>query len=108
LCSGNQTIETNTIPLATVFKQYNNQKETMAPVVVQGTAVSPPQAVGVSYGDGQATATAATENEPSKTGCKDPIFAVLFYVNIIAIVVVVITYGKEALNSSSSVVNYSQ
>ncbi|MGK3755667.1 MAG: hypothetical protein ACI8RD_007977 [Bacillariaceae sp.] len=77
----------------------------MAPVVVQGTAVSPPQATAVSYGDNEATAataTAVTEHEPSKTGCKDPIFAVLFYVNIIAIVVVCVLYGKDALSSSTS------
>ena len=79
----------------------------MAPVVVQGTAVSPPQAVDVGYGDNQATTTAVTEHEPKKTGCKDPIFALLFYVNIIAIVVVAVTYGKD-LSSSSETLNYEE
>jgi len=79
----------------------------MAPVVVQGTAVSPPQAVDVGYGDNQATTTAVTEHEPKKTGCKDPIFAILFYVNIIAIVVVAVTYGKD-LSSSSETLNYEE
>jgi len=79
----------------------------MAPVVVQGTAVSPPQAVDVGYGDNQATTTAVTEHEPKKTGCKDPIFAILFYVNIIAIVVVAATYGKD-LSSSSETLNYEE
>jgi len=60
------------------------------PVVVQGTAVSPPQ----NFEGGGATET-ETEQEPRKTGCKDPLFAVLFYVNVIAIVAVCATYGKD-------------
>jgi len=69
------------------------------PVVVQGTAVPPAN----NYGGATATETpqGQEEEEPSKTGCKDPIFAVLFYLNIIAIVVVFITYGNNESNSET-------
>jgi hypothetical protein len=32
-------------------------------------------------------------------GCKDPVFAVLFYVNLIAIIAVAATYGKDVFTS---------
>jgi len=73
------------------------------PVVVQGTAVpvsAPQDNGGVSYGG--AAEVAATNHVPSKTGCKDPIFAILFYVNIVAIVVVAGYYGKDAFNADSA------
>lgn len=82
------------------------------PVVVQGTPVSPP--LNNNYGDG-GTGTGVTESmeteqqEPPKTtGCQDPIFAVLFYLNVIAILVVCGTYGREALNSSDTGMNYTE
>jgi len=66
------------------------------PVVVQGTAVSPPQN---SVGE----TDTEQEQEPSKTGCKDIFFAVLFYANIIAIVTVCITYGNNESNSEQPI-----
>ena len=73
----------------------------MSPVVVQGTAVSAPQQDngGVSYGGAE---VAETNHEPSKTGCKDPIFAILFYLNVVAIVVVAGIYGKGAFDGDSA------
>jgi len=70
-------------------------------VIVQGTAVvAPPRNDGgVSYGG---AGVAETNQEPSKTGCKDPIFAILFYMNISAICVVAVIYGKEAMASQES------
>ena len=60
------------------------------PVVVQGTAIegsfgSNPQPVG------------GGDNEAAKTGCKDPIFALLFYANVIAIVALAVMYGPDAM-----------
>jgi len=71
------------------------------PVVVQGTAVPPAD----NYGGATATETQQGQEEPSKTGCKDPIFAVLFYLNVIAIVAVFITSGNNESNSESPI-NY--
>ena len=77
-------------------------------MIVQGTAVAAP-AVPVasptsneaSYGGGGAT---QISQEPSnkKTGCNDPIFALLFYGNIAAIVVVFIMYGKQAMSGDAA------
>lgn len=91
------------------------------PVVVQGTPVSPPQQDYGSqdYGDnnygGGDTGTGVTTSmetdqqpEAKTTGCKDPIFAVLFYLNVIAILVVCATYGRDALNSSDAGINYTE
>lgn len=48
----------------------------------------------------------APEMEPNqsaaKTGCKDPIFAVLFYINVFAIIAVAATYGKDAFADTST------
>jgi hypothetical protein len=71
------------------------------PVVVQGTAVgaSPQNDVGVPYGGTEVT---QTNTEPSKTGCKDPFFALLFYLNVTAIVVVVAVYARDAFAGDSA------
>ena len=72
------------------------------PVVVQGTAVQPP-AFGSSpqpishYGAG-----ANVEHEPAKGGCKDPIFAILFYINVAAIAAVAVVYGPSAFSDTAS------
>ena len=67
-----------------------------SPVGGQGTAVQEP-GFGTSLSNPPASAT-----ESPKSGCKDPIFAILFYVNIIAIVVVVIAYGPDAFSDTAS------
>eukprot|EP00536_Pseudo-nitzschia_multiseries_P010266 jgi/Psemu1/297527/fgenesh1_pm.307_\ len=74
------------------------------PIVVQGTAVSAPQQTAdVSYGG----AMEQTNNrEPAKTGCKDPIFAILFYINIIAVVAVVGAYGMPAMEGNNNYAGY--
>mmetsp|Transcript_26589 Transcript_26589/g.73136 ORF Transcript_26589/g.73136 Transcript_26589/m.73136 type:complete len:100 (-) Transcript_26589:4186-4485(-) len=62
------------------------------PVVVQGTVIAAPA---VSYGGATET---TTDRQPAKTGCKDPIFAVLFYINVIAMFAVVGVYGVSAMD----------
>ena len=70
------------------------------PVVVQGTAVAAPaQQQQEPYGGGGAT---ETEHEPAKTGCNDPIFALLFYGNLGAILAVAAIYGPGSFDSSTS------
>lgn len=59
------------------------------PVVVQGTAVQP------SFGDSPQP-VADAEHQPAKGGCKDPLFALLFYINVFAIIAVAIVYGPAA------------
>lgn len=69
------------------------------PVVVQGTAVdfgSSPQPV-----SSRPPEQGAVSHEPSSSGCKDPIFAVLFYVNIVAIAAVAVIYGPDAFSDSA-------
>jgi len=71
------------------------------PVVVQGTTVgaSPQNDVGVPYGGTEMT---QTNTEPSRTGCKDPFFALLFYLNVTSIVVVVAVYSRDAFAGDSA------
>uniref|UniRef100_A0A7S4EPH1 Choline transporter-like protein n=1 Tax=Pseudo-nitzschia australis TaxID=44445 RepID=A0A7S4EPH1_9STRA len=67
-------------------------------VVVQGTTVPS----GGNF-EVEPTTNANGDNpDPAKTGCKDPIFAVLFYVNVIAILAVVAVYGVPAMNGVKS------
>ena len=71
------------------------------PVVVQGTAVQPsfgssPQPVHNNGNGGD------PDHQPARGGCKDPLFAILFYINVGAIVVVAILYGPGAFSSTSS------
>lgn len=83
----------------------------MATPVVQGTPVSSPyggETTGLSTGPGVA-GTGTEQHEPKKTGCKDPLFAILFYVNVAAIIAVCSIYGKDALNSpNNSTFDYEQ
>jgi hypothetical protein len=70
------------------------------PVVVQGTPVAAPvqhQQQQQQYGG-----ATQTEHQPAKTGCNDPIFALLFYANLGAIFAVAALYGPGSLNSSTS------
>lgn len=63
-----------------------------SPVVIQGTAVSAPAG-----GGGGATDT--EHRQPAKTGCNDPIFALLFYCNLGAIFAVAAIYGPGSFDS---------
>ncbi len=66
-----------------------------APVVVQGTAVTAAPIPAQVYGD--TAETGVTTPTPAKTGCNDPIFALLFYGNVAAQVVVALVYGRDAV-----------
>lgn len=71
-----------------------------SPVVVQGTAVqqpafgSSPQPVSVEQGN-------SGDHQPAKSGCNDPIFAILLYCNVAAIFAVAIIYGPAAVSDTS-------
>lgn len=67
------------------------------PVVVQGTAVSAPAQP--SGGGGTET---DQQHQPAKTGCNDPIFALLFYGNVGAILAVAAVYGPGSFSESTS------
>jgi hypothetical protein len=74
-----------------------------SPVVVQGTSVETP--FGASP---QPTSLSnqqfdhSNDDEAAKTGCKDPIFAVLFYINLFAIITVAAVYGPAAFEDTAS------
>jgi len=67
--------------------------------VVQGVAVASP------YGE-QVTTTTTTENwtkgEKQPSSCKDPIFAAIFYMQLIAVLVVMFIYGVPAVTTGSN------
>jgi hypothetical protein len=69
------------------------------PVVVQGTAVGAPYPTqsNVGYGGPVEVSGPGATQEPPKTGCKDPIFALLFYMNVGAIAAVAVIYGLDAI-----------
>lgn len=69
-----------------------------APVVVQGTAV--PAVPAQVYGD--TAETGVTTPTPAKTGCNDPIFALLFYGNVAAQVAVAMVYSRDVVVAGSS------
>lgn len=75
-------------------------------VVVQGTTV--PSGGGANNFEVEQTTTSnnntsgGNSRDPAKTGCKDPIFAILFYINIVAILTVVAVYGVPAMNGVKS------
>jgi hypothetical protein len=80
------------------------------PVVVQGTAVqapfgASPQPEG-NFGSSPHPQASDGENEAAKTGCKDPIFALLFYANVIAMVAVAAAYGPAAFDESEQSATY--
>lgn len=78
-----------------------------APVVVQGTAVVPPSQTATSVPMG-GTGVSQPNESSSKTGCRDPIFAILFYINIAAIGVVVVLYGGAMTGGEGSTGDLSQ
>ena len=61
-----------------------------SPVVVQGTVVNAPQATA-----GTQVEAGNAEHQPKKTGCNDPIFAILFYGNLAAIFAVAAIYDSQ-------------
>ena len=78
------------------------------PVVVQGTPVS-----NQSYPTSTTTAPAATtptnfsgKGEKQETKCRDPIFAILFYVAVICIIVVAVVYGPDAMDTPEGNFDY--
>jgi hypothetical protein len=84
-----------------------------APVVVQGTPVANPHYAQPSapYATSPtAYATAVTnpseKGETQETKCNDPIFAILFYICVIAIVAVAVTYGPDAVSAPTGNFNY--
>lgn len=71
-------------------------------VVVQGTAVQQP-AFGESLEVANVNNGASNINhEPAKRGCNDPLFALLFYANVAAIVGVAIVYGPDAFADTAT------
>lgn len=82
------------------------------PVVVQGTPVANPNATpsdapGFSSALGSGGGNAAPTNteftgkgEKQETKCRDPIFALLFYACVAAIVAVAVVYGPDAVSNS--------
>jgi hypothetical protein len=74
-----------------------------SPVVVQGTKVetpfgASPQPTNLSNQQSEP----ANDDKAAKTGCKDPIFAVLFYINLFAIVGVAAVYGPAAFEDTAT------
>mgnify|MGYP000151767449 CR=1 FL=1 len=65
------------------------------PVLVQGTAVTNPH---YDVGGG---GTSTIQQHTKQSKCQDPLFAPLFYIDIIAIVAVAAWKGDEAFESSS-------
>lgn len=77
------------------------------PIVIQGTAVSAPAQTTQAVTYGAEFETPSSNNpEPAKTGCKDPLFAILFYCNVAALLIVVVLYGIPAMRESDSSTNY--
>jgi hypothetical protein len=72
------------------------------PVVVQGTAVSAPNGGGDDVGYGGPPPADQEQQDPPKTGCNDPLFAILFYVNVIAILVVCSLYGPALFDGTAN------
>ena len=66
--------------------------------VVQGVAVASP------YGEQVTTTTTEnwTKGEKQPSSCKDPIFAAIFYMQLIAVLVVMFIYGVPAVTTGSN------
>ena len=77
------------------------------PVVVKGTAVNAPaEDFGSSPRPVEMAGGTRSGNQgqmdPPKSGCKDPIFAVLFYVNLFAILGCGIVFGPDAFSDDAT------
>jgi len=100
------TIENNNTLEA---KERNNSNNMSNPVVVQGTPVQNPHSGGgfasaLESGSAPAYSSSAPPASNDREGkkessCNDPIFAVLFYVALVAICAVAGIYGPDALNT---------
>lgn len=76
-------------------------------VVVQGTAVRDPYvssaapastlSPAVTYGGAMEVSSGG--QQPKKTGCNDPLFALLFYIDVAAIFAVAFIYGGDVLSA---------
>jgi hypothetical protein len=72
------------------------------PVVVQGTAVpNPASTATTAVPSGNATYNMEQNQQPASTGCNDPIFAILFYGNLAAILAVAALYGPSAFETTT-------
>lgn len=71
------------------------------PVVVQGTVVQPPAFGSSPQPISNNGAPANVDHQPAKGGCKDPLFAILFYINVAAIVAVAVVYGPNAFSDTA-------
>lgn len=74
------------------------------PVVVQGTPVSNPYAGTSTQAAAPVTQSSSTptKGEKQETRCRDPIFAILFYANVVAIAAVAGAYGPAALETDEN------
>jgi hypothetical protein len=68
------------------------------PVVVQGTPVANPH-----HSSGPSDTNFTGKGEKQESKCRDPIFAALFYVCLIAIVIVAFTYGPDAMTADDAI-----
>jgi hypothetical protein len=76
-----------------------------SPVIVQGTKVDSPFGAnpGTTNFSNQPSQPSNDDDEAAKTGCKDPFFALLFYINLFAIVAVATVYGPAAFEDTATV-----
>ena len=80
-----------------------------SPVVIQGTAVQQPafgsstEPMGVEQGNNN---NAGGDHQPAKGGCKDPLFAILFYINVGAIAATAAIYGPAAFDDATGDFTY--
>jgi hypothetical protein len=76
------------------------------PIVIQGTPVvqqhQPTAFTGLSAPTNNNNNHNGTREDKVESSCNDPIFAILFYVALIAIIIVAATYGVDALESSTT------
>ncbi|GAX15263.1 hypothetical protein FisN_1Hh700 [Fistulifera solaris] len=73
------------------------------PVVVQGTPVANPHVQGAGFATSITTPQAG---QKQAARCNDPIFALLFYVTVIAMVAVSVIYGPSAMESDENGESY--
>ena len=72
-----------------------------APVVVQGTAVANPE-----FSSGPPPTDYNDRGEKQETKCRDPLFAALFYVTLIAIIAVAFARGPDAVSGGDEDADY--
>jgi hypothetical protein len=72
------------------------------PVVVQGTAVHDPYASTEEPSYQVSAPSSIVKGEKQESRCRDPMFAILFYINIGAILGVAMTYGVPAFEDTEN------